>query len=301
MSVAVRNIRDSRATITEPQFPTQLPLAKSVRLSQLRKIRRCDQVAAVCYRVRRGTIEFLLVQTRGSRRWTFPKGSAEPGLTHAQAAALEAFEEAGVHGRIEESSFARYVRRGQVDPCRSTRSAEKSIAVSAHLCEVLRLCRPKESNRNRTWFSVDETKCRLRNGREKSEGNGLARVVDKAVTRIQQLQSGTWLAAVRLPPRHDLRRNHAQGKDGLQKVQFEAPTPRNNRVLEASLLPNMRRQIAETRRFALPASAHAVGSLPGEVLQFKIPASFVIRSAMRNSRLLAGAKKIKAAKTAKND
>jgi ADP-ribose pyrophosphatase YjhB (NUDIX family) len=73
-------------------------------------MRGCEQVAAVCYRARGGAIEFLPVQTRGGR-WTFPKGSAEPGLTHAQAAAVEAFEEAGVHGRMEEASFARYVRR----------------------------------------------------------------------------------------------------------------------------------------------------------------------------------------------
>src|SRR5271168_1348599 len=85
--------------------------AKFVRLSQLRRLRGDQQVAAVCYRVRGTAIEFLLVQTRGSGRWTFPKGSAEPGLTHAQAAALEAFEEAGVHGRMEETSFASYVRR----------------------------------------------------------------------------------------------------------------------------------------------------------------------------------------------
>ncbi len=54
--------------------------------------------------------EFLLVQTRGGR-WIFPKGGVEPGLTHAQSAALEAFEEAGVHGRMEEIPFARYFRR----------------------------------------------------------------------------------------------------------------------------------------------------------------------------------------------
>lgn len=111
MNADGKSFRDSRLSEN-----ARLPLrahqgtAKFVRLSQLRKSRECEQVAAVCYRVRGGEIEFLLVRTRGSGRWTFPKGSAEPGLTHAQAAALEAFEEAGVHGRIEEASFARYVR-----------------------------------------------------------------------------------------------------------------------------------------------------------------------------------------------
>ena len=67
--------------------------AKFFRPSQLRKLRGGEQVAAVCYRVADGGIEFLLVQTRGGR-WTFPKGGVEPGLTRAQTAALEAFEEA---------------------------------------------------------------------------------------------------------------------------------------------------------------------------------------------------------------
>src|SRR5437016_11285965 len=120
-----------------------------LRLAELRKLRRCQQVAAVCFRVRGGDIEFLLVQTRKGR-WIFPKGSAEPGLSHAQAAALEAFEEAGVHGRMEEASFAQYIRRkgGSFE-----NSAETELSFSAHLCEVLRLDPPQESNRNRTWFS----------------------------------------------------------------------------------------------------------------------------------------------------
>ena len=77
-----------------------------ISLKQLRRLRGSEQVAAVCYQISKGGLEFLLVRTRNGR-WTFPKGSVESGLTHAQAAALEAFEEAGVHGRIEEAAFAR--------------------------------------------------------------------------------------------------------------------------------------------------------------------------------------------------
>ena len=158
---------------------------KVVRLSRLRKLKGCEQVAAVCYRARGGCIEFLLVQTRGGR-WTFPKGSAEPGLTHAQAAALEAFEEAGVHGRMEEASFARYSRRHDGDRRRS--AVEQSV--SAHLCEVTRLDPPQESNRNRTWFPAEKAKQRLREDRASDYGTALARVVDRAVARIQRLRAG---------------------------------------------------------------------------------------------------------------
>src|SRR5271156_776956 len=101
------------------------PSVKFFRLSQLRRLRGCEQVAAICYRVRGSSVEFLLVRT-GSGHWTFPKGSAEPGLTHAQAAALEAFEEAGVHGRMEEASFTRYVRRRGGKARDSARSGKRS-------------------------------------------------------------------------------------------------------------------------------------------------------------------------------
>src|SRR5271156_2447035 len=138
------------------------PSVKFFRLSQLRRLRGCEQVAAICYRVRGSSVEFLLVRT-GSGHWTFPKGSAEPGLTHAQAAALEAFEEAGVHGRIEEASFTGYVRRKRGDgKNHASRSDEKEVAVKAYLCEVLRLSPPQESKRDRTWFSVEDARRRLR-------------------------------------------------------------------------------------------------------------------------------------------
>jgi len=152
---------------------------KFFRLAQLRKLRDTEQVAAVCYRVARSGIEFLLVQTR-NRRWTFPKGSTEPGLTHAQAAALEAFEEAGVHGRIEEVAFTRYFKRG---------TSRTAIAIDAHLCEVSRLDSPQELNRNRTWFTADAAKEGLRKDRGSAYGSELARVVDRAVKRIEQQRS----------------------------------------------------------------------------------------------------------------
>jgi len=160
---------------------------KFFRLSQLRRLRGCDQVAAVCYRLRSTGIEFLLVRTN-SDHWTFPKGKAEPGLTYAQTAALEAFEEAGVHGRIEEASFAQYVRRkpgGRRNSTRSERRVEKELAIQAHLCEVLRLEAPQERDRNPTWFSAEKAKRRLGEDRTPAFAAELARVVDRAVSRIR--------------------------------------------------------------------------------------------------------------------
>ena len=152
---------------------------KFVRISHLRRLKEYEKVAAVCYRMHVNGIQFLLVQTRRGR-WTFPKGHVEPGLTHAQAAALEAFEEGGVHGRIEEASFARYV------DYKHHHSSFASIRVSAHLCEVSRLESPPPPGRNRTWFSAEKAKQRLRERRKPEHSASLVRVVDRAVAHIRR-------------------------------------------------------------------------------------------------------------------
>jgi 8-oxo-dGTP pyrophosphatase MutT (NUDIX family) len=274
MSGDARNTRDSRLTVVQSQVGSQQPSGKFVRLAQLRKLRECEQVAAVCYRVRRGGIEFLLVRTRGSGRWTFPKGSAEPGLTHAQAAALESFEEAGVHGRIEEASFARYGLRQRGDARNSAaRSGDKEL-VNAHLCEVLRLGTPQEPKRNRTWFSVQDARRRLREGRKRDDGAEFARVIDKAVARIQRLLDGTDIVDDQPQTgrvQQDRPRREALKKDALQKVQFDFAEA-YGRVEEASSMPYIRRALVGLRQSSLPmVDAHRREVLPCEVLEFDRP------------------------------
>jgi 8-oxo-dGTP pyrophosphatase MutT (NUDIX family) len=178
---------ESRLRSGVPRGRAQQPSARFFPLEHLRQMRGSEQVAAVCYRVWKSGIEFLLVQTRGGR-WTFPKGGAEPGLTHAQAAALEAFEEAGVHGRMEEASFTRYVRRK-----RGSNAAPFETVVNAHLCEVLWLDPRQEVGRNPTWFSVEKTERRLREGRAEDFGAELVGVVERAVNRIRRKHSSSSL------------------------------------------------------------------------------------------------------------
>ncbi len=165
--------------------------AKAVRISDLRRLKQWEKVAAVCYRLRPSGIQFLLVQTRRGR-WTFPKGHVEPGLTHAQAAALEAFEEAGVHGRMQEAPFAHYALPRD-------RKASAPIRISAHLCEVSRLESPPEPGRNRTWFPPESAKQRLRERRKPDESAPMVRVLERAVTHILRLEQSdeSWEPKVR--------------------------------------------------------------------------------------------------------
>ena len=73
------------------------------------------QVAALCHRTGKTGPEVLLI-TSSRGRWILPKGWPIDGLTAAQAAQQEAWEEAGVKsGRVSETSFGTYLSEKQFD------------------------------------------------------------------------------------------------------------------------------------------------------------------------------------------
>ncbi|MBV0912666.1 NUDIX hydrolase [Anianabacter salinae] len=58
------------------------------------------QFGAVCYRMRKDKTEVLLVTSRTTERWITPKGWPVEGATPSDAAATEAWEEAGAIGKV---------------------------------------------------------------------------------------------------------------------------------------------------------------------------------------------------------
>jgi 8-oxo-dGTP pyrophosphatase MutT (NUDIX family) len=137
------------------------------------------QVAAVCYILRGGEPEFLLVRTKNGQ-WTFPKGGVNEDETNAAAAAREAHEEAGVKGSTERVPFIAY---RHCKPKRSTFHREV-ILVHAHLCSVKRLLVPSEEYRDPTWFSPSKAKRRLQKYRDSEFAAEVAGVIDRAAERI---------------------------------------------------------------------------------------------------------------------
>ena len=140
------------------------------------------QVAAVCYRRRGVDVEFLLVNSYGGNKWTFPKGSPDMRLSHSQSAEREAAEEAGAVGTIEPRHFHLYLHSKGVfwQP-----GGVQEFVVKAFLMEVHQMRRPDEPLRKPTWLTAEEAKLRLAKGREVKYAHELHAVIDRALQRIR--------------------------------------------------------------------------------------------------------------------
>jgi 8-oxo-dGTP pyrophosphatase MutT (NUDIX family) len=136
-------------------------------------------VAAVCYRIKNGKVEFLLVRTKDGKRRTFPKGhvkrrSPEPPWC---AAAREASEEAGVSGLIEKEPFAFYTY--------SKVENAKEDLVAAYLLSVKSEYEPDEPERAPQWFTPEQAMKKLAKGREKKYVREHKRLVQEAMARLK--------------------------------------------------------------------------------------------------------------------
>ncbi len=66
------------------------------------------QSGVVAVRTRNGAPQVLLVTSYGGKRWVIPKGIVEQGMSPALSAVKEAWEEAGVTGKISRNMVGRY-------------------------------------------------------------------------------------------------------------------------------------------------------------------------------------------------
>ena len=144
------------------------------------------QVSAVCYRRSGTAIEFLLVNTNGGNKWTFPKGAPAASMSHSQAAAREAWEEAGARGTIEPRHFHLYLHSKGIfwKP-----PGVQEFVVKAFLMEVEAISAPLEEMRNPTWFSPEDARKILAKGREVKYAREIQGVVDRALEHLPPQRS----------------------------------------------------------------------------------------------------------------
>ena len=114
----------------------------------------CAQFAALPWRrTADGQIQVLLITSRETRRWVIPRGWPMPDRPPAEAAAQEAYEEAGVVGAAADKPIGVFVYDKRLRD-----GAVQALAVSVFPLEVFveQLGFPEHGQRERLWTSPAE-------------------------------------------------------------------------------------------------------------------------------------------------
>lgn len=112
---------------------------------------RTHQVAAIpIRRSASGATEVLLVTSRGSQRWVVPKGWPWAGRPDHEAAAGEAWEEAGVRGDTTPNSIGSYTYRKN--------TGVNELVVHVYVMDVTEVLPvwPERTQRRRKWLSLTD-------------------------------------------------------------------------------------------------------------------------------------------------
>ena len=107
-----------------------------------------NQSGVVPYRLENDKVQILLVKSRSGKRWVIPKGIIEPDLSPKESAQKEAYEEAGVSGKICRKAVGTYTYNKWGGTC----------TVKVFLLKVEKTIEdwPESYFRKREWMSVEE-------------------------------------------------------------------------------------------------------------------------------------------------
>jgi len=111
-----------------------------------------EQAAVFAYRFHKGNLRIALVTSLESQRWVIPKGHIEDGMTPAESAQMEAFEEAGLEGPITGEAVGTY------DYIKTDIKGGGHCRVTVFPMEVEKIHKewPEANLRAREWMSLDE-------------------------------------------------------------------------------------------------------------------------------------------------
>lgn len=107
------------------------------------------QFGALCYRMKKDKLKVLIITSRSGKRWILPKGWPMDGATPANAAAREAFEEAGAEGKVGGHCLGIY------SYTRGTKGDEMPVVVAIYPLRVKKVhaIYPEKGQRKRKWVS----------------------------------------------------------------------------------------------------------------------------------------------------
>jgi 8-oxo-dGTP pyrophosphatase MutT (NUDIX family) len=128
-------------------------LDKLLQDSENAKVSPRAQIGALVWRFKKGNLQVLLLNSRDTGRFVIPKGWTEKKLTDPEAAAQEAFEEAGVIGDISTDpigsfAYTKIMGPGFALPC--------IITVFPMEAVTLLPTWPEAHERTRFWMTLDQ-------------------------------------------------------------------------------------------------------------------------------------------------
>ncbi|NJK75231.1 MAG: NUDIX hydrolase [Oscillatoriales cyanobacterium RU_3_3] len=105
-----------------------------------------EQSGVIPYRIHNGEIEVMLITSSTGKRWVIPKGLIEPDMTSQDSAAKEAWEEAGLLGKVDPESIGTYEYYKSGYTCQ----------VEVFLLKVQTVLEnwPEASKRKRQWVNI---------------------------------------------------------------------------------------------------------------------------------------------------
>lgn len=126
-------------------------MARTLRADKLRQSGTArTQVAALPYVMDKGKPRVLLITSRETRRWVIPKGWPMENLSSPDAAAAEAWEEAGIVGKVSDKCLGFYAYNKafpNADPLPIV------VAVYPMKVKALKDIFPEVGQRKRKWMT----------------------------------------------------------------------------------------------------------------------------------------------------
>ena len=107
------------------------------------------EIGAFVYQIKRGRVYLVLVTNRTRSRWILPKGQPEFRLSDKKVALLEAYEEAGVRGKLN-----RAIKRVDVE----IRTGNGNVRLKVYPVKLKKLMTdwPERRYRNRQLLPADQ-------------------------------------------------------------------------------------------------------------------------------------------------
>ncbi len=129
-----------------------------------------EQSGVVPYRRVDGEVQVLVISSRHFDQWHIPKGLVESDLSAAESAVQEAFEEAGIKGRVDDEPIGEYTYEKWNNTYRVT---VFPFEVEQELDDW-----PEAGERTRKWLSLDDAVAIV-------EPDGLKPIIQSVTDRVE--------------------------------------------------------------------------------------------------------------------